>query len=171
MAEQELIIKNVKTAECHWDANLNKQFDPDGTHKQSFEFQRSTVSSPFSQKWGELEVYFYTIQPGKANYPYHYHTVNEEVFYIISGQGTLKTSEGEKIVSEGDVIVMPAHENGAHKLINTSDAPLVYLEVRTSKSPDIVLYPDIPEKFLVMSSKIFAKWFNIDSAINYLDGE
>jgi hypothetical protein len=47
----------------------------------------------------------------------------------------------------------------------------VYLEVKTSKSPDMVLYPDTHEKFLVMSSKIFAKWFNLGSAINYLDGE
>jgi len=168
---ENIIISNVKNAECNWDANLNKQFEPDGTHKQSFEFQRSNVASPFSQKWGELEVYFYTVQPGKANYPYHYHLANEEVFYIISGQGTLKTPEGEKIVSEGDVIVMPAHENGAHQLINTADMPLVYLEVRTSKAPDIVLYPDTPEKFLVMSSKVFAKAFNINTAINYLTNE
>jgi len=168
---EKIIISNIKNAKCHWDANLNKQFDPDGKHKHSYEFQRSNVSSPGSQKWGELEVNFYTLQPGKANYPYHYHTVNEEVFYIISGQGTLKTPDDDKIVSEGDAIVMPAHENGAHRLINTSDIPLVYLEVKTSKSPDIVLYPDTPDKFLVMSSKIFAKWFNVKSEINYLDGE
>ena len=168
---EKIIISNVKTAKCDRDANLNKQFDPDGSHKHSFEFQRCSVSNPFSQGWGKLGVHFYTIQPGKANYPYHYHTANEEIFYIISGQGTLKTPEGDKIVSEGDVIVMPAHENGAHQLINTSDAPLIYLEVKTENSPDIVLYPDTPDKFLVMSSKVFAKAFNMESAINYLSGE
>jgi len=47
---EKIIIANVKNAKCHWDANLNKQFDPTGIHKQSFEFQRSNVSSPFSQK-------------------------------------------------------------------------------------------------------------------------
>ena len=113
---QKLIISNVNTAEYDWDANLNEHFDPDGTHNQSFEFKRSSISRPFSQGWGKLGVHFYTLQPGKANYPYHYHTANEEVFYIISGQGTLKTSEGDRTVSEGDVIVMPAHENGAHRL-------------------------------------------------------
>ena len=163
---ERIIISNAKTADCNWDANLNKQFDPDGTHKHSFEFKRSSVS----EKWGELEVYFYTLQPGKANYPYHYHTTNEEVFYIISGRGTLKTPEGDKTVSEGDVIIMPANKAGAHRLINTSDMPLVYLEVKTSKSPEIVLYPDTPGKFMIQYSNVF-KWFNEDSEINYLSGE
>ena len=167
---EKIIISNVKNAECHWDANLNKHYDPNGTHKNSFEFQRSNVSNPFSQGWGKLGVHFYTLQPGKANYPYHYHTANEEVFYIISGQGTLKTPEGENIVSEGDAIIMPAHENGAHRLVNTSDKPLIYLEVKTENSPDIVLYPET-DKFMVLSSKIFAKVFTPDSAVNYLSGE
>ncbi|MCL2702813.1 MAG: cupin domain-containing protein [Defluviitaleaceae bacterium] len=167
---EQIIIKNVRNAECHWDANLNKQFDPDGEHKHSFEFQRSNVSSPFSQKWGKLEVCFYTIQPGKANYPYHYHTANEEVFYIISGEGMLKTPEGERTVSEGDAIVMPAHENGAHMLINISDAPLVYLEIKTANAPDVSILPE-SEKIMVFAGKIFAKAFRVNSATNYLDGE
>ena len=166
---ERIFISNVKSAKCNWNANLNKHFDPDGEHNKFFEFQRSNVSGHFSG--GKLGVYFYTIQPGKANFPYHYHSANEEIFYIINGQGTLKTPEGEKIVSEGDVIVMPANENGAHQLINTSDIPLVYLEVITQNLPDVVLYPDTPEKFLVMSSKVFMKMFNINSAINFLTGE
>ena len=164
---EKIIISNVKNAECNWDANLNKQFDPDGQHKHSFEFQRCNVSSPFAQKWGELEVYFYTLQPGKANFPYHYHTANEEVFYIISGQGTLKTPEGEKVVSEGDAIVMPAHKNGAHMLINNSNAPLVYLEVKTARQPEICIQPEA-EKFVTITGELFAKAFKIDSNINYL---
>ena len=164
---EKIIISNVKDAECSWDANLNKQFDQTET-KHSFEFQRSNVSTP--QEKGKLGVYFYTIQPGKANFPYHHHTANEEVFYIISGQGTLKTPEGEKIVSEGDVIVMPANENGAHQLINTSNTPLVYLEVITQIWPDVSVLPD-SEKLVVFGGKFFAKPFKIDSSVNYLADE
>ncbi len=167
---QEIVIKNVKTTE-YKDVNLNKIFDPDTQHKRSFEFQNSSVSNPFATGEGKMSVCFYTLQPGKANYPYHYHTGNEEVFYIINGQGTLKTPEGEKAVSEGDVIVMPANENGAHMLINTSDAPLVYLDVHTINlnSPEVVVYPDT-EKFMIMAGK-FKKSYKIDSEVNYLDGE
>jgi len=167
---EKIIISNVKNAECNWDANLNKQFDPEGKHKHSFEFQRSDISN-FSQG-GKHEVFFYTLQPGKANYPYHYHTGNEEVFYIISGQGTLKTPEGEKIVSEGDAIVMPANENGAHMLINTSDIPLVYIDIKTRNSPDVVIFPET-EKFAVFSGckNLFMKWYKMDTDVNYLSDE
>ena len=168
---EKIIISNVSNAERNWDSNLKwKQFEADGKYKHSFEFQRSTISSPFSTG-GKLEVYFYTIPPGKANYPYHYHTTNEEVFYIMSGQGTLKTPEDEKIVSEGDVIVMPAHENGAHKLINTSNTPLVYLEVKTSFIPEICIQPDSEKLVVISPGKLFGKAFKIDSDVNYLTGE
>ncbi len=36
-------------------------------------------------------VSVYEIPPGKSAYPYHYHVKDEETFYIISGEGTLRT--------------------------------------------------------------------------------
>ena len=170
---EKIIISSVKDEERNWDSNLDwgifKQSDTD-ENKHSFEFKRSNISTPFSTK-GKLEVYFYTIPPGKANFPYHYHTANEEIFYIISGQGTLRTPEGEKIVSEGDAIVMPANENGAHRLINTSDTPLVYLEVKTATTPEICVQPDSEKFVLIAPPKVFGKTFKTDSDVNYLDGE
>lgn len=166
---QKRIISNVKNAEYR-NVNINKIFDPNGKHRHSFEFETSAVHNPYPYTdGGKLSVCFYTLQPGKANYPYHYHTGSEEVFYIISGQGTLKTPEGEKAVSEGDVIVLPANENGAHMLINTSNAPLVYLDVDTVSSPELILYPEA-EKIMVVEGK-FRKSFRINSEVNYLDGE
>jgi len=166
-----IVISNVNDVDRKWDSSLNwKPFEQDDEHKHSFELQRSTISCPFTTK-GQLEVYFYTIPPGKANYPYHYHTANEEIFHIMSGQGTLRTPEGEKTVSEGDVIVMPAHENGAHQLINTSDSPLVYLEVKTSTVPEICIQPDSNKTVLISPPKFFGKAYKIDSDVNYLEGE
>ena len=167
---QNLVISNVKSAE-YKDVNLNKIYDPDKHHKHFFEFQNSVVSNPFAAGEGKLSVSFYTLQAGKANYPYHHHTGNEEVFYIISGQGTLKTPEGEKAVSEGDVIVMPANENGAHMLINTSSESLVYIDVHTVNlnSPEVVIYPD-SDKLMIMAGKL-KKSYKINNDVNYLDGE
>jgi uncharacterized cupin superfamily protein len=164
---EKIVIANVKDAK-YKEVNINEIFDPNTQHKHSFEFQNSHVSSPYTGE-GKLSVCFYTLQPGKANYPYHYHTGNEEVFYIINGQGTLRTTEGEKTVSEGDVIIMPANENGAHMLINTSDEPLVYIDIDTVHSPDVLIYPD-SEKLMVMTEK-FRKSFRLNSEVNYLDGE
>ncbi len=165
---RELEIENVKTAQ-YQDVNLNQFYDPDGKHKQSFEFQKCEVTSPYKSGDGKLSVNFYTLLPGKSNYPYHQHTGNEEVFYIISGTATLKTSEGDITVTEGDVIVMPPNENGAHMLTNNSNEPVLYLDVHTVSTPEVVLYPNTG-KVRIMTGTM-QKSFKIDSEVNYLDGE
>lgn len=165
---QELEIKNVKTAQ-YQNVNLNQIYDQDSKHVQSFEFQRSDVASPYKSGEGKLSVNFYTLQPGKSNYPYHQHTGNEEVFYIISGSATLKTPKGDIDIFEGDVIVMPPNENGAHMLTNNSDEPLLYLDVHTVCSPEVVIYPNTG-KVRIMAGDM-QKSFKIDSEVNYLHGE
>ena len=167
---QELVIKNVKTA-AYRDVNLNKIFDPDGTHKRSYEFQIGDVVSAYVSDNGKLAVSFYTLQPGKSNYPYHQHTGIEEVYYIISGTATLKTPKGDVIVSEGDVIVMPPNENGAHMLTNHSNEPCVFLDIDTVTlgSPEVVVYPSAGT-VRVMTGNI-RKSFKIDTEVNYLDGQ
>ena len=164
---QEIIIKNVKTAE-YKDVSLNKIFEPETEHKKSLEFKNSTVSAPHTTN-GKLYVTFYTLMPGKTNYPYHYHSGMEEVFYIISGTGTLKTPDGEKTVTEGDVIVCPANATGAHQLTNTSDNVLVYLDVDTASSPEVVFYPDKGD-FRILTSTTH-KNFSLDTEVNFLRNE
>ena len=164
---QELIIKNVKTSE-YKDVNLSKIFEPDKNHNHSFEFKNSTVSSPYATE-GKLFVTFYTLMPGKTNYPYHYHSGMEEVFYIISGTATLKTPDGDKTVTEGDVIVLPANSNGAHQLNNTSDDVLLYLDIDTASSPEIVFFPDKGD-FRIFSQTKTGN-FPLDAEVNYLRDE
>lgn len=85
----------------------------------------------------------YEIPPGKSAYPYHYHAQNEESFYIISGQGILKTPSGESKVTPGDFLFFPADEEGAHKLTNTSETELlIYLDYDTYNDIDVAFYPD-----------------------------
>ncbi|HKL98612.1 MAG TPA: cupin domain-containing protein [Mobilitalea sp.] len=165
---RELEIKNVKTAQ-YSDFNLNQIYEYIGKSKQSFEFQRSESVSPYRSGEGKLSVNFYTLQPGKSNYPYHQHTGNEEVFYIISGKATLKTSKGDSEVTEGDVIVLPPNENGAHMLTNNSNEPLFYLDVHTVDSPEVIIYPNTG-KVRIMTGDM-QKSFKIESEVNYLEGE
>lgn len=88
-------------------------------------------------------VSIYEIPPGKSAYPYHYHTKNEEVFYIISGSGVLSTPNGVKNITKGDLLFFPANEKGAHKLSNNSSTDkLVYLDFDTCNDIDITFYPN-----------------------------
>ena len=102
--------------------------------------QKYEVASP--NEGNQTVVAFYKIPPGKSNYPFHYHTTNEEVFYIISGSGALETHDTTHPIKAGDIIVCPAGKGGAHKITNTSKTEnLVYLDVDTNKTPDIAYYP------------------------------
>ena len=105
----------------------------------------------------------YEIPAGKANWPLHYHTCNEEAFYIIEGHGEVVTESGVLSVKPGDIVRFPAGEKGVHQLRNTSDTEtLRYLDFGTTNLPDVVfmpadskiiLFPGDPEQDKVYSYK------------------
>ncbi len=84
----------------------------------------------------------YEIPPGKANWPLHYHTCNEEAFYIMAGHGEVVTESGVLKVRAGDILRFPAGEKGVHQLKNTSEREtLKYLDFGTTNLPDVVFMP------------------------------
>lgn len=90
------------------------------------------------------KMYFdiYEIPPGKANWPLHFHTCNEEIFYILEGHGEVITESEVLKVKPGDVLRFPAGEKGVHQLKNTSDSEtLKYLDIGTINLPDVVFMP------------------------------
>ena len=115
-------------------------------------------------------VSIYEIPPGKSAYPYHYHLKNEETFYIIRGEGLLKTPQGEKAVSAGDLIFFLANEAGAHKLTNTSPAEnLVYIDFDVIHDMDVTVYPD--SKKIAVWGKDVNKVYPLDANVGYYEGE
>lgn len=115
-------------------------------------------------------VAIYEVAPGKSAYPYHFHVKNEEIFYIISGSGILKTPDGEKTVSAGDLLFFPADENGAHKLTNTSEKEsLVYIDFDTANDLDVAFYPD-SGKIGIWGKDINALYKTANN-VDYYEGE
>ncbi len=109
-------------------------------HKDYEYYRRDLLPKGFGE---QCAVSLYEIPPGKSAYPYHYHMKNEESFYIISGNGILKTPMGDKMVSAGDFLFFPANEKGAHKLTNISETEgLIYLDFDTHNDIDVAFYPD-----------------------------
>ena len=111
----------------------------------------------------------YTVPPGKAAFPYHYHLKNEESYYILAGTGALKTPTGEKAVSAGDFLFFPAGEAGAHKLMNTGAAPLTYLNIDAAHDLDVAIYPDSGK--IGVWGKGVNKVFQTASETGYYEGE
>ena len=115
-------------------------------------------------------VSIYEIPPLKSAYPYHYHHKNEETFYIICGEGILKTPGGDKKVSAGDLLFFPTGPEGAHKLTNTSETEnLVYIDFDVVHDIDIAVYPD-SDKLGVWGMGI-NKLYPQSDDVDYYDGE
>lgn len=135
---------------------------------EGYEYFKKTVMS--GAKGDKCNVSIYEIPPGKAAYPYHYHFQSEEVFYIISGTGILRTPEGETEVTVGDILAFPATEIGAHKLTNSSKTEvLVYIDFDTYHSPEVSFMPDSGKS--VVYGKGLKKTFKDGSEVDYYDGE
>ena len=115
-------------------------------------------------------VRVYELSPGKSAYPYHYHLKNEETFFILWGEGLLRTPEGERAVKAGDLLFFPAGEDGAHKLTNTSQSEmLVYLDFDIVHDLDVTVYPDSGK--IGIWGKDTNKIYRIDDDVDYYEGE
>jgi len=84
----------------------------------------------------------YELPPGKASFPYHYHSANEEAIYLLEGSGTLRLGGREWPISKGDYVALPAGEECAHQVVNSSGAVLRYLCISTMIEPEVSIYPD-----------------------------
>lgn len=92
------------------------------------------------------------VPPGKKAYPYHAHTVNEEMFFILAGEGTLRHSGEIWQVGTGDIICCPIGKEHAHEIVNTGETDLKYLAISTMEMPEVAFYPD-SSKFGVYTGK------------------
>ena len=138
--------------------------------------ERSAVSPLIGGK--KLGYAVIKVPPGKRAWPYHAHYVLEEMFYIISGSGTLRHADQEYPVRAGDFIASPADPGQPHQIVNTSDDELVYIALSNEMTTDVMLYPDSgkygvwhgdPGDFNAPGNfKVFARK---ETAVDYWDGE
>ncbi|WII71070.1 cupin domain-containing protein [Bdellovibrio sp. 22V] len=82
-----------------------------------------------------------TLLPGAESALLHRHTKQEEFVYVISGTPTLVLDKTEYLLSPGDCAGF-APSGEAHKLINKSSEPVVYLEMGDRISDDEAFYPE-----------------------------
>ena len=134
---------------------------------QGYEFYRRDLLAVHE---AQSLVRVYELPPGKSAYPYHYHLKNEETFFILKGEGLLRTPEGERTVRPGDLIHFPAGESGAHKLTNPSESELlVYLDFDVVHDLDVTIYPDSGK--IGIWGKNTNRLYKMDDDIPYYAGE
>ncbi len=83
------------------------------------------------------------IEPGGHSSARHWHSEQDEFVYILEGEATLITDEGETVLSAGMAAGFPAGNPNGHTLANRSDADVLALEVGDRPRVEDVTYPDI----------------------------
>jgi uncharacterized cupin superfamily protein len=88
-----------------------------------------------------LMMFVYDVEPGGSSSPYHYE-YEEEWLLVVDGTLVLRAPDGEHTLHRGDLVRFPAGPDGAHKVMNRSDAPARTLMFSSARVPAVSVYPD-----------------------------
>jgi len=108
-----------------------------------------------------------SLDPGLFSFPYHFHRGAEELFFIISGEATLRSPDGFQKLGAGDLIFFEEGPASAHQLYNHGDLPCIYLDIRTTPGIDICEYPDSGKINILPKLEVF----ETASKVSYYKGE
>lgn len=82
------------------------------------------------------------LKPGSTSALRHWHAVQDEFVYVLSGRPTLVTDAGETALEAGMCVGFRGGEPDGHHLVNRTAEDVVYLEVGDRRPGDAGFYPD-----------------------------
>lgn len=120
------------------------------------EVRRSLYPEPFRTRMGDrakrrlgdacglkrFGVNLVTLGPGGQSALRHWHTLEDEFVYVLSGEVTLVTDAGEQTLFAGQCAGYPGGSRDAHHFVNRSGKPVTYLEIGNRIDGDNAFYPD-----------------------------
>jgi uncharacterized cupin superfamily protein len=116
---------------------------------------------PFDLEWNRVPA-------GKANFPYHAHSAQWELYLVISGTGSVRSQDGTTKVGPGDAFIFGPNE--PHQLTNLGQEDLIYYVVADNPIGESSYYPDSGKWKVNKSSaadRVVLKGIEAD----YFDGE
>ncbi len=135
--------------------------------------RRATISDLIGAK--KLGYNLTVLPPGKAQCPFHAHHAEEEMFFILEGEGELRFGEARYPVRAHDVIACPTGgAEVAHQIINTGSVEMRYLAVSTIADVEVCEYPDSGKVSAVAGERgrrTVRKIFRGESEVDYYDRE
>ena len=107
------------------------------------EVRRSGYPEPYRSRMGDrakrrlgeacgltkFGVNLVTLGPGGQSALRHWHTIDDEFVYVLSGEVVLVTNDGEQVLTAGMCAGYAGGARNAHHFINRSAAPARYLEI------------------------------------------
>ena len=83
-----------------------------------------------------------TLGPGGQSALRHWHTLEDEFVYVLSGELVLVTDAGEQKIAAGMCAGYPAGRRDGHHFVNRGKVPATYLEIGNRIDGDNAFYPD-----------------------------
>jgi len=84
----------------------------------------------------------YELEPGQSTWPYHFELGSEEWLFVVDGEVTLRTPDGERTLRAGDIVCFPEGPGGAHAVRNDSDATARFAMPSVDEPTNAAIYPD-----------------------------
>jgi uncharacterized cupin superfamily protein len=107
--------------------------------------------------------------PGESTAPFHGHTLEEELCWIVDGHPTIRTPAGKHRLRPGDLVALPVGPPGAHRLVNESEQRCIAVFIANVAEGDAGFYPDSHK---VMFDRYRSRLILRDNpALEYFDGE
>ena len=91
----------------------------------------------------QFGVNFLRLAPGVWSSQRHWHSVADELIYVLSGEVVLVTDGGEEVLYAGDAAGFKAGDTNGHCLQNRSDREVLVLEIGSRITTDSAYYSDI----------------------------
>ena len=115
------------------------------------------------------------LPPGKVQCPFHSHHGEEEMFFILEGEGELRFGDKRYPLRRNDVIACPTGgAEVAHQIVNTGTVPMRYLAISTIVDLEACEYPDSGKVSVVAGrrgQRRLTKMFRAETTVDYYDRE
>ena len=119
---------------------------------------------------GDYAMYVYDLDPGTSSSPYHYE-YEEEWLLVVDGTLVLRAPDGEHTLRRGDLVRFRAGPDGAHKVMNRSEAPARTLMFSSSRVPAVSVYPDSDKVGVWSGNEPDELIFKRSTAVPWSEGE
>jgi uncharacterized cupin superfamily protein len=91
----------------------------------------------------------YELPPGGSGPEYHFELTREEWLFVVSGEVTLRTPAGERVLRAGDTTCFLPGPDSAHAMRNDGAVPARFGMASTKEESRAIVYPDAGRVFVV----------------------
>ncbi len=153
--------------------NLDEVAFDDVEENGRYTSSRATISDLIGAR--DLGYNLTVVPPGKVQCPFHSHHGEEEMFFILEGEGELRFGEERYPLRPNDIIACPTGgAEVAHQIVNTGTVTMRYLAVSTLVPIESCEYPDSGKISVVVGKRgqpgVY-KMFRAETDVDYYDRE